>query len=618
MKHKLTLRPDDQIGKSLTAFFQDVGKQYLVRAHDLRLDSNLVTQRYLSEGTGFVTKTLPKFGKHFDACLKHGSFTPTSLFKRGKGVLPSFMQGLTKKVFNTYDGTLLDSPDGNAIRLIRQVCFMFYKLIVDYPQELVNETIRSFSDVDRSLFHNDVITVDNAGTINLAQDLITNLFKDFDHGDIFPRPGPGQTADRICRTKRYEPHVLFKQVHEVYPYYKYFYCGADHLLDSVHRYRMLPREAHGVSRLALVPKDSRGPRIICMEPHEYMWLQQGLGRALMDHMEKHPLTAGHVNFKDQTVNGRLALDSSVTRLYATLDMKEASDRISSSLVDILFDGVPSLKRALLALSTPDIMLPSGELLHKKKFAPMGSALCFPIMSIIHYALGVATLQCDNPGVPRSTLRKSLYVYGDDIIVKTVFAQSLLDNFQHYGLVFNRDKCCVEGFFRESCGVDAFMGTDVTPTRIKYDPREKKCDADVANLVAMANQFFSKGLWSLYKVWRDWIEKRFGTFPCVSPSSAAIGWIVGETMAQDLSVLLPQLPTALPKVLVANQRQWRWDKSTHQPVMKARVIVARPFASAIGGWEQVMRSQLHSLYDSTPFSKRSNVRLRWKRITLSAA
>jgi hypothetical protein len=595
-----TLRPDDHIGKSLTAFFKDVGNQFQMRTQDLRLDTNLCLHRYVYEGISFVTKTLPKFGKHFDVCLKSGEFTPTSLFKRGKGVLPCFMQGLTKKVFNT-DGTLLDNPDCDAIRLIRQICGMFYKLEMDYPKELEDVGVSNFVACDVSLDHVRNIDLDQSGAIYIAQEFITKLFKHFDPDEISPRPGPGQTADKVSRQDRYEPHVIYKQLHEAYPYYKYFYTSSRHLLDSVRRYRQLPKIPSGISRLAFVPKDSRGPRIICMEPHEYMWLQQGLGRALVDWCESHYLTKGHVNFTDQTINGKLALQSSSNREYATLDMKEASDRISADLVDILFEGVPRLRDKLLALSTPEIALPNGDILRKKKYAPMGSALCFPVMSIVHYALGIAAMKCENPRVPLKHLTKVYYVYGDDLIVKTKYANTLLEYFPLFGMMFNTEKCCIQGHFRESCGVDAYAGVDVTPQRVRKNPFVKSKPTDLPNLVAMFQGFFRRGLWNVAKVWQDLIIARFGDLPCVTKTSSAVGWTVPRS-----------------QVFLANKAKWKWVPDIQSYGMRVRTIVPRPHASMIGGWEQLVCAQLHKREESTTFNIRDNIRVRWSRISLSAA
>lgn len=596
----LTLRPDDHIGKSLTAFIRDVGNQFQVSALNQKLDIITLLHRYNNEGLGFVTKTLPALGKHFDSALKSGQFTTTSLFKRRNGsVLPCFLQGLTKKVFSN-NGTLLHNPDCHAIRLVRQVCFMFYKLEGDYGQELVDECIDNFVDVDQNLVECDKITPDMAACINYASDFVTHIFRNFDPGDISPRPGPGQCSTKVPHACRFEPQVWYRKLHNAYPYYNYFYHNTDHLLARVRNYRQLQRKTRSVSRLTTVPKDSRGPRIICMEPPEFMWLQQGLARKLMKTLERHPLTRGHVNFHDQTINGNFALQSSLDGKYATLDMKEASDRISKNLVELLFDGVPRLRDALLALSTDDIELPDGRIIEKLKYAPMGSALCFPVMSIVHYVLGLAAMKVANPRDNNHELRKRLYVYGDDLIVDTKHAGYLIDTFPIYGLKFNVDKSCLSGSFRESCGIDAFHGEDITPQRVKTYAISKSSASAIQTHLAMFHGFFQRGLWKLASVWRERLEATCGLFPCVTANSPALGWQVPRNHVHE-----------------ANMPNWKWNQNLQSEFIRARVVIARPQMNMIGGWEQFLRSQLLVKEgSSSAIYLRGHEKLSWSRIPLS--
>lgn len=298
----------------------------------------------------------------------------------------------------------------------------------------------------------------------------------------------------------------------------------------------------------------------------------------MEHLERHPLTRGHVNFNDQTINGRLALSSSISGRHATLDMKEASDRISKNLVELLFDGVPKLRDALFALSTDYITLPDGTHLPKRKFAPMGSALCFPVMSIVHFALGLAALQLETRESP-FRLKKHLYVYGDDLIVTTKHAKLLIDTFPVYGLKFNVDKSCIEGKFRESCGVDAFMGVDITPQRVKTYALSYRKPSSIQTCLAMFHGFFNRGLWNIAKHWRQYVEDSLGWLPCVSKRSAGIGWVV-----------------PVSQVVEANEPRLVWNKHLQSFGVVARKISARPTMSMIGGWERFVRSQTHVVSD----------------------
>lgn len=594
-----TLKPNYLIKQSLTAFFEDVGNQFQVRQRDLHRNTQYVLQRLEYEGEGFVTKTLPMIGKLFDESLSIGKLLPMPCKTKRRGSLPLFLTGLIEHVFDPKLGTLLHTPDVDAIRLIRQLTYMFYKLERPYAQETVDECINSFVSVDQELTDHCDSRPELAGVIYTAQSVIREIFSGFDPRDIVPRPGPGAEAKGLTHDRRYEPHILYEKIHNVYPYYRYFYNGSNHLLDRRHNYMSIPRsKSSGISRLSVVPKDSRGPRLICMENHEYMWFQQGLGRAMMTHIEQHPFSRGQVNFSDQTINGKLALCGSRTGSWATLDMKEASDRISKDLVNSLFEDVPDLLARLQALSTDYIELPNGSILRTKKFAPMGSALCFPVMSIVHYALGIASVKMHYPRESIRAIAKGIFVYGDDIICRHRYVNALLEEFPLYGLKFNVKKSFYTGKFRESCGVDAYNGINVTPMRIKDDAFGKSAEL-IPKHLAYFHGFFARGLWNLAKLWRRHIENAYGNFPCVSTCSEALGWCIPRD-----------------QVTSANAG-FKWSRRYQSYTLRVRVINQRPWASMNGGWERLLRQQVHCVEGNTStLYPRYQARISWKALPLS--
>lgn len=594
-----TLKPDDIIVKSLTALCIDVGKQIQVTRKHILLDQSYIMKRLNCEGVSFATKTLPKFGKHFDNALKSGQFHTFASFKRQRGsTLPCFLNGLMRKVF-AVNGSLLRNPCHDSIRLVRQFSYMFYKLIADYEQALVNEVVDEFKNVDDSLQDDHFGHPESYGIIFQAQKVINNVFSGFCPMDIMPRPGPGQCASKTPHHKRYQPEVYYPHIDKVYPYRTYYYSSVSHLRARSKVCYSSPVSLTSTSKLSLVPKDSRGPRIICMEPHELMWFQQGLGRSIMDHIERQPLTKGQVNFYDQTINQKLALTSSKNKRYATLDMKEASDRISTGLVDILFDDLKPLRERLMALKSDYIELPTGELLKKKKFAPMGSALCFPIMSVVHFALAVASISMAT-GESHRAIAKHVYVYGDDIIVKTHHAKHLLDTFPIYNLKFNVDKSCLTGGFRESCGVDAYDGTDVTPQRIKKCVFSKNNADDLLSSVAIFHGLFNRGLWETARIWREEIERTYGSLPCVSKTSATAGWIVPRD-----------------QVLNANEH-WHYDKKLQTPYIWNRIFVSRSHnVKSFQPEERLLRALIHTHSNSASFSRRDTLKIKMARIPLSS-
>lgn len=593
--------------------FTDMLPEYSPR--HAQKDRETCLSRYRSEGLSFLTKTLPGLAKALEAALESGTFVPIGSFKTHKGrTTPCFLGPLFKEIFDE-KGVLLDCPSATSIGLIRQVCYFMYKFDADYPAHLVDEVINNFVSTDESLTECEEIDREQGLLLTIASSFLFRVFRDFDPADIRPRPGPGASASGTHKSQRYEPIVHYRMIHEKYPYYRYFFMGSAHLLDRAQAYRDMPRKEHATSVLRTVPKDSRGPRIICMEEQEMMFLQQGLGDAIRKHLEKHPLTRGHVNFRNQEINRRLAQESSISREFATLDMKEASDRISKKLVVLLFDKLPHMRDCLLALSAPTIQLPNGEVMKARKFAPMGSSLCFPIMSVVHYALAIAAMHVATARTTKA-LARDIYVYGDDIIVKTCHVDALFEAFPKFGLMFNQGKSFRHGHFRESCGMDAFQGANVSPLRLKrrfFDGRDPN---DIHSVQDMHKALHDKGLVRTAAMLRTVVDHRYGTFPIVADGSPFLGW--RHNALPDLSELYSRLVEAPPGThheLLKEEPALKelrpvWDADIQGITIKARVIRTASDCSMCGGWEQLMRSNLDALTGSARLDGR------WARKTIS--
>lgn len=210
-----------------------------------------------------------------------------------------------------------------------------------------------------------------------------------------------------------------------------------------------------MNRLIAVPKDERGPRLIASEPVSMMFAQQGLAVSIMHYIEHHTWARHHIRFTNQSFNAELCRDLK----YATIDLKDASDRVSLGMVSDLFQDTPIYER-LLALRSRSVELPSGIVHSPTCYATMGNALCFPIESICFWALTTAIQKIAGCN------RTATYVYGDDIIVDRDNVELVVEYLAHLGLVVNTTKTCYKTPFRESCGAEWFGGEDVTITRFK--------------------------------------------------------------------------------------------------------------------------------------------------------
>ena len=338
--------------------------------------------------------------------------------------------------------------------------------------------------------------------IRQARRLLSSLFACFDPNDIKPRHGPGAVSTKEQLWAKYQWTNVSANITRVYPLDAYFMASLGHVCDTYNSYRAITEVDHS-ARVVLVPKDSRGPRLISCEPVDYQWIQQGLGTAIVQLVERHPLTRENVRFTDQEPNRMAAKFGSLVGRYSTLDLNEASDRVSLDLVRLLFP--PHICEYLEACRSSSTILPDGRVLKLRKFAPMGSCLCFPIMALTIWAILTA-------GTTDTDTRKSIYVYGDDVIVPTAYAANAIEQLESYGLKINHDKSCTSGLFRESCGMDAFLGVDVTPVRIKTVWSSHPSPDVYCSWIAYANSFYDRRCFATYDYIVSLLHHVYGAIP----------------------------------------------------------------------------------------------------------
>lgn len=374
-----------------------------------------------------------------------------------------------------------------ALRALRQVCYCFYKLNIPHTDEQEAKTLADFVTVDRELSFT-TETLDPVSKIiqKQARHIICRVLANADPRSGIPKHGPGAVATGEKLPEKHHFKRDYTRLTSVFPLDEWFFCNQSHVCDSLQELQAMETLEVGTAKVVLVPKDSRGPRLISCEPLEYQWIQQSLNRVLVDTIESHPLTKGHVNFTDQEVNRNLALRSSLSYDWVTLDMKEASDRVSCNLVQSLFPA--TWWEHLFASRSAATQLPSKRVVQLQKFAPMGSAVCFPVEALIFWAISVSTLMITQ-NLPLRKAATKVYVYGDDIICDANYHGVIRSIMPKFDLMLNDSKCCVAGPFKESCGMDAYLGIPVTPTKI----RSTWCDAlepsMIASYVDYSNEFY---------------------------------------------------------------------------------------------------------------------------------
>jgi hypothetical protein len=482
-----------------------------------------MANRFKREGSGFFTKTLPRFGKAIDSALLGQNPLAVNRFRKEPNTqIPMLFGNLLRRVFDL-NGRVLPTPCVDSIRTLRQICYLFYKYELPYDRKLEQSSIDKFVETEKDVredvkFLGDCYHVDrNANHPRSAQDYtwaqeaiahlnrarieVHNLFAGLDLSCIVPRHGPGV----VSTMEKYAEKYVFKRINpraqEVFPFDKHMFLNESHLCDELFKVEQA-NVTESSAKVTLVPKDSRGPRIISCEPLENQWLQQGIMRAMVSWIERHPLTRDSVRFTDQEPNRMAALAGSYHGELATLDLKEASDRVSCWLVEQLFPE--PILTALMSTRSLHTVLPDGTRLKLAKFAPMGSACCFPVLATCVWAL----LRSGKSGSDGRTV----LVYGDDVIVETAYADTAIEELETFGLHVNRDKSCTSGLFRESCGMDAYNGEDVTPVRLRTVWSSAPRAEHYASWIAYANSMYARGYQSAATYVAERMQAVYGPIP----------------------------------------------------------------------------------------------------------
>jgi hypothetical protein len=540
--------------------------------------------------------------------LVENLFHCPSEFKKQKGKsIPVFLQAYFAQIFDD-DGELLPDPSVFAIKHIRQICFLVYKLELPYSPAEEKVVLDNFLRTEEELAS---IELDHNLDVMVARDFTAgtvyngdyvNIFGHFDPKDVHPKHGPGAVATGEKGEQKWEFTRLYDSIHQVYPYYSFFIVGgARELIDRKNWYTSLIRLKTGTAKVALVPKDSRGPRLISSEPLEYMWLQKGLGESIVSSLENHFPTRGQINFHSQAINRLLALQASSQKVtpsrylaeerevlnaglpfpsvvdggYSTLDLKDASDRVSLDLVTRVFFRTPQLLASLLALRTTATCLPDGRQIQLKKYAPMGSALCFPVEAYIFWIIIVAAISRRFIRPPLSVM-KEVFVYGDDIIVPTKYASLAISTLEKVGLKVNRNKSCLKGRFRESCGMDAFDGHDVTPIKLHTLWTGDRADGSaLVSYTAYANAMRKRGYSEFFYTLKQKIESVYGLIPYGDSRAGYVHWEVATN--EEASRLNREL---FPS-------KWRPDLFTYR--YKFFKYTAKRFDSLLDGWHRLTRN-----------------------------
>lgn len=208
-----------------------------------------------------------------------------------------------------------------------------------------------------------------------------------------------------------------------------------------------------------VPKTALTDRSICIEPGANIYLQLGLGAII-----RHALRRVGIDLNSQETNRWLALLGSYRADIATIDLSSASDTIARALVQELFDYSPktrvwwrvmdSLRSRYTNYGTKS--RPLWKL--NQKFSSMGNGFTFELESLIFWALSSSAAEQEGG--------ECLAVYGDDIIVTSRAFAVVTDVLEQCGFEVNTKKSYNSGYYRESCGMNAWDGYEMPSYKLE--------------------------------------------------------------------------------------------------------------------------------------------------------
>ena len=523
------------------------------------------------EGLSFLTITLPAFGKDFDEALAMEQVDHTHFpgFRRLGGT-PRFLGGFLDLVFDRSTGTMRNDVSVDAVYAIRQLTRLFSKILLDCSDERTNnaftayvaieneleeaakgwssDDLRDFSRMAKLLFGGVLGSVDNLVATN----------------GLVPKHGPGATADKLLGNQKYRQSLWHWRL-EVGGF-----ISTDFLLPNARYYQSLddvqfvaPEDEQPV-RVIAVPKTLKTPRIIAVEPTCMQYSQQALAQPLIAALEGDPLLGGMIGFTDQEPNRRLARLGSSDGSLATLDLSEASDRVSNELVMILTSGFTHLSDAVQSCRSLTARVPGHGIIPLVKFASMGSALCFPVEAMVFMTIVFMGIERAHGTKLRAKDIKSMHdmvrIFGDDIIVPAEYARSVSECLELFGLKVNRHKSFWNGHFRESCGKDYFKDSDVSIVKVRRVLPSNRRDVDgVVSAVSLRNQLYMRGLQKT-AAWLDGIIGHvLQHYPIVEPTSP----ILGRYSLEGVS------PTG-------------YDRMLHRPTVRGWIVQARSPRNPLDG------------------------------------
>jgi hypothetical protein len=474
-------------------------------------DEETILRRVAEEGFSYLTITLPSFEKGLLACLEQGHFDSKLFegFALGKLGIPKLFQGFLSRIFDDNGDVRSERPDVVArhIQAVRQLCCFYAKYEAPTTEARRQAALAAYETTDAQLAKNifeypaDFAELD--GILNTFNTFLGDYIREVNsalyHKGVKPKHGPGAVAEKLTYNGKYSSCTWTDRLEAYFPAFDTLCVNAGDWLSSSVSY--LGRDQEPPVRVVTVPKTARAPRIIAIEPTWMQFVQQGIFGLMTDVLSKKKFRPLQDSFgwNSQIPNQEMARIGS-TGGFATIDLSEASDRVSLALVEHLFSRFPFLLGAMKACRSERATLPDNgpdNTIRLRKFASMGSALCFPVETLVFTTIVLYSMT-QVYGTPSTIAERDVFwrlfrVFGDDMVVPEEIVPSLIGNLEAFGLKVNTQKSFWNGKFRESCGEDWYYGMTVNYVKSRHPlPERRQHGLRVLQAVALHNHLFVEG------------------------------------------------------------------------------------------------------------------------------
>jgi hypothetical protein len=505
----------------------------------LLLDIQRLERLVSTRGISFIMIEMPDACKAVDAGLAFGRLWPSQLpesFGGVRGGYRKFLRCLFSRVFDE-GGVLRGNVEAKAIFFLRQFLLLAKKIEENCSDAAIKAEVETFRQIDESLFppslnwlgddlevrdrglafddnlrlepdlfdHKDSLCPRLLSVAQSVADIISTMMPEMDWRSVTPRHGPGAVADAKTGSDKFRFPTWSAKLERVFPQ-AYFSQVREDL--SAAEVNVLGKPTEPPVRLMAVPKTLKAPRMIASEPVAHQFIQLGLMRWFRENLP-YPLRLC-IDFKSQVPSREACINASRVGDIATVDLSAASDRLSCWVVERFFRRNPSVLEALHACRSRWLVNSTGhgEAYHLilRKYAPMGNGTTFPVQSIVYAALSIAAVLWERQVKPTQAsvvaASSCIRVFGDDIILPSSSVLSLTQLLSYLQLKVNRKKTFSVGKFRESCGIDAYDGIDVTPVYLSAFEL-KLTPEGLTSWVDVSKNAHCKGLHAL----GDWLEER---------------------------------------------------------------------------------------------------------------